>query len=95
MVSTSRSEKLDLRLSPEDKRKLAAAAAAEHRSVSDFVLRSALERANEALPNRQFFGLDSERWTAFVEALDAPPRELPRIRRLFREPSVIEIGEVE
>ena len=92
MRSTSRSEKLDLRLSADDKRTLAAAA--EHRSVSDFALRSALERENEALPDRQFFGLNSEKWTEFVEALDAPPHELPRISRLFREPSVLEIGDL-
>lgn len=95
MASVTRSEKLDLRLTVENKQILSAAAAAEHRSLSDFVLRSALERANETLPDRQFFGLDSAQWTAFMEALDAPPRDLPRIERLFDEPSVFEIGEIE
>ena len=95
MVATPRSEKLDLRLTPEDKRKLVAAAELDHRSVSDFVLRSALDRAEETLPDRRYFGLNAEQWAAFMEALDAPPRELPRIERLFREPSVFEIGEVE
>lgn len=95
MVTSPRTEKLDLRLSSDDKRTLAAAAEAEHRSLSDFVLRSALERARESLPDRQFFGLNAEQWEAFMEALDAPPRDLPRIRRLFQEQSVLETGEVE
>ncbi|MCA9859381.1 MAG: DUF1778 domain-containing protein [Thermomicrobiales bacterium] len=95
MVATPRSEKLDLRLTPDDKRKLIAAAELEHRSVSDFVLRSALERANEALPDRRYFGLNAEQWSAFVAALDAPPRVLPGVVRLFSEPSVFEIGEIE
>lgn len=95
MATTSRSEKLDLRLSVEDKQKLIAAAAAEERTLSDFVLRSTLERANETLPDRRLFLLNPTQWQAFLDALDAPPRELPRIARLFREPSVLELGEVE
>lgn len=95
MVAPPRSEKLDLRLSAEDKQKLIAAAAAEQRSVSDFVLRSALDRADETLPDRRYFGLNAEQWTAFMEALDAPPRDLPRVRELFSKPSIFEAGEVE
>ncbi len=90
---TNRTAKLDLRLTPEAKRTLQAAAAAERRKVSDFVLESALARAEETLAERQRFGLDAERWVAFLEALDAPPRDLPRVRRLFWEPSPFENGQ--
>jgi uncharacterized protein (DUF1778 family) len=90
MANATRSEKLDLRLTPEAKRVLNAAAQAEQRSVSDFVLESALARAQESLPDRQHFGLDAERWQAFLAALDAPPRPLPRLKRLLTEPSVFE-----
>lgn len=86
----TRSEKLDLRLTPEAKRLLNAAAQATRRSVSDFVLESALARAEEALPDRQRFGLDAERWDMFLTALDAPPRPAPRLQRLLTEPSVFE-----
>jgi uncharacterized protein (DUF1778 family) len=82
----TRSQKLDLRLTPEAKRTLNAAANAMHRSVSEFVLESALARAQEALADRRQFGLDHQQWTAFLAALDAPPRDLPRIARLFAEP---------
>jgi uncharacterized protein (DUF1778 family) len=85
-----RTEKLDLRLSPEAKRILQTAAEAAHRSVSEFVLESALTRAEETLPDRRHFGLSAEQWSAFVAALDAPPRDLPRVRRLFDEPGVFE-----
>ena len=54
--TTTRSEKLDLRLTPEAKRALQSAAAASQRSVSEFVLESALQRAAETLPDRQRFG---------------------------------------
>ncbi|RUV49280.1 DUF1778 domain-containing protein, partial [Mesorhizobium sp. M7A.F.Ca.MR.228.00.0.0] len=49
---TTRSEKLDLRLTVEAKRTLATAAAVERRSLSDFVLESALGRAEETLADR-------------------------------------------
>lgn len=84
----TRSEKLDLRLTPEAKHKLMAAAAVERRSVSDFVLDSALDRADEALADRKHFGLDAERWQAFIDALDAPVRDMPRMRKLLNERSI-------
>ncbi|MEJ1978613.1 MAG: DUF1778 domain-containing protein [Acetobacteraceae bacterium] len=90
MATVTRSEKLDLRLTPEAKRVLNAAAQASRRSVSDFVLESALARAEETLPDRQHFGLDATQWEAFLAALDAPVRPLPRLQRLLAEPSVFE-----
>lgn len=91
---TTRSEKLDLRLTPDAKTALQTAAAASNRSVSEFVLESALARADEALADRRTFGLDAVRWKAFLAALDAPPRELPRLKRLLKEPGFFDDGEV-
>ncbi len=82
----TRSEKLDLRLTRADKRALRAAAAVAHRSVSEFVLESALARADEALADRRAFALRGAQWEAFVAALDAPPRKVPRMGRLLKEP---------
>jgi uncharacterized protein (DUF1778 family) len=87
-TAKTRSEKLDLRLTPAAKQKLYSAAAAAHRSVSDFVLESAL--ADETLADRQHFGLDAEQWGAFMSALDAPPRRHARIERLLNEPSIFD-----
>ncbi len=87
---TTRTEKLDLRLTPAAKQVLQSAAAASERSVSEFVLESALARAEETLPDRRRFGLDAEQWSAFQAALDAPPRPLPRLAELLREPSVFD-----
>ncbi|MGH2390854.1 MAG: DUF1778 domain-containing protein [Chloroflexota bacterium] len=92
---SNRTQKLDLRLTPAAKRTLYTAAAAAHRSVSDFVLESALIHAEETLAERRHFGLDAEGWTAFMAALDAPARELPRLQRLFQEPSIFEGRDVE
>jgi uncharacterized protein (DUF1778 family) len=88
--SMTRSEKLDLRLTPAAKQVLHQAAAVARRSVSDFVLQSALDRADESLSHRRHFGLDETQWTAFMTALDAPPRQYPRLKRLLSEPSIFE-----
>jgi uncharacterized protein (DUF1778 family) len=89
MASPARTEKLDLRLSPAAKRALQEAARTQNRSVSEFVLESALARAEELLPPTRIL-LNAEQWTEFMEMLDAPPRVLPRLRKLLREPSVFD-----
>lgn len=81
-----RTEKLDLRVSFSAKRTLEAAASASNRTVSAFVLESALARADEALADRRTFPLSKSKWTEFLAALDAPPRPLPRMQRLLTEP---------
>ena len=76
---TTRSEKLDLRLTRHAKRALQADAAEAHRSVSEFVLESALARADEALADRRSFGLNATQWKAFLTALDDPARPYPTL----------------
>ena len=88
----TRSEKLDLRLTASAKQVLQTAALVARKSVSEFVLESALARAEETLPDRHHFGLTAEQWTAFQAALDAPPQPLPRMANLLRKPSVFERG---
>jgi len=87
---TNRTEKLDLRLSKAAKQTLQAAAAAANKSVSEFVLETALSEAEERLADRTVFTLDEKQWETFLAALDTPPRRHPRLERLFREPSVFD-----
>jgi len=82
-----RTSKLDLHLTPEAKQTLKAAAHEVRCSVRQFVLTSALERAAEILMDRHRFELNAERWEEFMTALDAPPRVVSRLQRLFLEPS--------
>jgi uncharacterized protein (DUF1778 family) len=91
-ASETRNEKLDLRLTPSAKRTLQTAAQAGRQSVSEFVLESALARAEETLPDRQRFGLSAQQWAAFQSALDAPSQPAPHLTKLLREPSVFERG---
>ena len=90
----TRDEKVEMRLTKSAKQVLQTAAAAMHRSVSEFVLESALARAEETLPDRRRFGLDEARWEAFQKALTAAPRPSRRLAKLLKEPSVFERGHV-
>jgi uncharacterized protein (DUF1778 family) len=87
---TNRTEKLDLRLTRAAKQTLQAAAIAARKSVSEFVLDTALSEAEERLADRRVFMLDGKKWDDFMAALDAPPRRHARLERLFSEPSVFD-----
>jgi len=89
-TTTPRTSKLDVRLTEAAKATIVAAATAMRRSMSEFVVESALLRAEETLADRQHFGLNAEQWEAFMAALDAPPRELPRLKQLLSEPSIFD-----
>ena len=82
---TNRTEKLHLRLTAQAKRALQSAAKATHKTLGDFVLESALARADSVLAERQIFRLDAQKWAAFLTALDAPPKPRPRLAKLLSE----------
>lgn len=87
-----RTEKLDVRITRSAKAKLQAAASASHRTMSDFVMESALSRAEEMLADRRIFTLDAKRWRAFQAALDAPVRPLPKLKALLEKPGFFDSG---
>jgi uncharacterized protein (DUF1778 family) len=82
-TADKRSERVTLRMTPAAKRTLQEAAALSNKSLSEFVLDSALNAAEEFLPDRRVFYLDKERWDAFMAALNAPPKDNPQLRKLF------------
>jgi uncharacterized protein (DUF1778 family) len=88
--STSKSERLALRITAADKAKLARAAALQRRSVSEFVIASSRQAAEHVLGNQTRFRLPPSKYRAFVAALDAPARTIPELKRLFSRRSVLE-----
>ena len=85
-----KSERIDIRTTPSVKRALQDAAIVSSKTVSEFLLDSALTKAAEVLADRRLFLLDDEQWESFMAALDAPPQPMPRLEKLLREPSVLE-----
>jgi len=83
-------DRIALRASQEQRELIGRASEATSTTLSDFVLRASIARAEEVLAARRDFLLPPDRWNAFVEMLDRPPVEKPRLRRLLTEPSILE-----
>jgi uncharacterized protein (DUF1778 family) len=90
LESNPKSERIDVRTTPAVKRLLQEAAAAANKTVTEFLLDSALTEAEEILANRRLFSLGEKEWQEFMAALDAPTSPMPRMKKLLREPSVLE-----
>lgn len=90
-MPTRATERFNLRATPEQAAKIRAAVEiGNERSLTDYILTSALTIADQRLMDRTSLSFDARAYNAFLEALDAPPRDLPRMRRLLSEPSVLE-----
>lgn len=83
-------ERLELRASPSQTLAIKQAAAAMAKTVTAFVLDAATIEAHRVLADRRLFRLDPDRWQRFVNALDRPEKEKPRLRKLMRRPSVLD-----
>jgi len=87
----AKSERIDIRTTRTVKRTLQQAAAVTHKTVSEFLLDSALTHAAEVLSDRRLFILDDAQWDAFLAALDAPAAAMPRLERLLKQQSVLDV----
>ena len=84
----TRSERVDLRMTPAAKRTLMQAATTENKTLTEFLLDRGLHAAFETLADRRTFVLDDERWQAFVAELDRPSADNPKLRQLLhRKPA--------
>lgn len=79
MSNARNADLMSLRLTPDELRRLEIAAVAESRTVRDFVVQAASDKAFRVLVGKPMFGISEEQWERFKAALDAPPRyQLPR-----------------
>jgi uncharacterized protein (DUF1778 family) len=91
MPARARKEhRIQLRASGREVSAISRAAAATGVSVSAFILESASERAQRTLADQRHFELSPAQWEAFTAMLDRPARRIPRLEKLFREPSALE-----
>ena len=84
--------KLQLRLSPAEKELIARAARLRKTTVSGFLLDNARTAAEQVLADRVHFLLPPDQWEAFCKALDAPPGDMPALKRLLSDPSVFDVA---
>jgi uncharacterized protein (DUF1778 family) len=83
-----RSRRFQLRATASEEKLIKVAAERQGVNVTDFIMRSACEKAEQTLSDQTQFVLGDKQWKAFLAALDRPPKDKPRLRRLFREPHV-------
>ena len=89
-ASVSKTERIDVRVSPIAKDTLQMAATQVNKTVSQFLLDAGLTAAAETLEDRRSFVLDKKRWDQFLKILDRPPRIKRKLARLLAERSVLE-----
>jgi len=83
---TPRSARLGLRATPEQERVLRRAAEVAHKSLTDFVLESACQAAEQTLLDQRLFVVPGDRYQAMLDLLDRPAQDNPGIRDLFSRP---------
>ncbi len=84
-ASTARSERINLRLSGTAKRRIEQAAAIEGKTVSGFIVSSALENAEKAVRRHEAMVLDREDAMRFFDAIADPPPPNDRLRTALEE----------
>lgn len=76
-------DRLQVRLNAEAKSLLQRAASYRRKTVSQFVLSTALEEAEKTIRENEVVTLSSREWKAFYDALTSPPAPNSALRKAF------------
>ena len=85
-----RTERLNIRLTTAQDSVLRSAAEARGESVSDYVLRHAVEAAEMDLADRRVFVVDDAAWNKLQSVISATPEMPSEMLKLLSNPSVLE-----
>jgi len=85
-----RDTKVQLRMRPLQKEVIARAAHLKQTTLTNFMVEQAFQAAQQILADQVHFYLSDEKWDEFCAALYAPPKDLPRLRKLLTRPSVFD-----
>lgn len=86
-VSEPRSDRLQLRVSPQQREVIASAAASLHETITDYVVRHAVRAAKEDLADRRYFAIDDAAWVEFNALLERAPVHKHRLEELLAQPA--------
>src|ERR1700754_4047069 len=89
-ASTQKASRFSIRVSATQKRVIAEAARIKDTTISDFVLEQSLTAAQQVIADQVQFRLPPKQWKQFCNALDAPPKTLPSLRRLLTKPGLFD-----
>jgi uncharacterized protein (DUF1778 family) len=80
----------NLRVAPDTDGVLRQAAVISNRSLSDFAVEAAVNKAERVVSGRARFALDAEAWNRFEALLDRPVQNNPGLAKPFAKPSLFE-----
>ena len=90
MATTTKTRRIEIRITEEERDLEQAAAAANGESLSEFVRRAARREAERTLAERTRYLVDDEAAQRFLAALEKPsPTAEEGLRRLVAKPSVL------
>lgn len=86
-TSAKRETPINLRALPAQRDLIDRARQLTDKSRTEFVLQAACREAESTLLDQRLFVLDEQRFAAFEDALDAPVKDNPALRRLMNTPA--------
>lgn len=81
--ATTRSARLGLRATPEQEAVLRRAAELAHKSLTDFILDSACQAAEQTLLDQRLFMVSGSQYRALLDLLERPEQSNKGLRDLF------------
>lgn len=89
-VSSTKSARLEARITPEQAQLIRHAAEVEGTTQTDFTVSAALGRAREVLADQRLFPLSEAAFVELNAILDAPAQTKAKLSKLLTSPSVFE-----
>ena len=89
-TSAARSGRLGLRTTPAQAALIQRAAKVTRKSITEFVLTSVCEKAEQTLLDQRLFMVDEQTWLAFQDALERPAQVKTGLQALIAEPAIWE-----
>jgi len=80
-MSALKKQRIDLRLTEEDKNMIEEAAAMTNQTVTQFLVSSASERAAQVIEQHRRLVLNEASWNLVMEAIENPPAPNDRLKR--------------
>lgn len=80
-MSALKKQRIDLRLTEEDKDLIEEAAAMTNQTITQFMVNSASERAAEVIEQHRRLILNENSWNRVMDALDNPPEPNDQLKR--------------
>jgi len=81
----TKTQRINLRVTEDIKREIVTAAGMLNMTVSDFILKSSHERAEQVIYEAETITLDDASRDAFLDLLDNPPEPSDRLKALINE----------